>query len=375
MVFCLLLNSSPVSGADTGLSETNLIPEDMKLWTESMLWTEEASVSSGVGYNNNVLLSPFNARGSGYVIDSLDLMVIRLPLDGWQVVGALVGDDTRFWHDVGTSREDTFLGTISVERELPDDWQIAWEERGLYEDEVLDVTTAQALPTTALVEGYGITGQPSARHDLAGGVWLKLEVPFTRYYYEAPLDDYWELGPVITAGYDLGKQTEITLSYGASYQMHDEWTALTAFGQPESQNLEILQHQVTLSWRQYWDAKQHWRSSTRFIFADDLDNGGGWFNFKQYQVIEELSWQTDNWEIKGSAQLTYQDYPVQTLAGHDPQLLYRNFLDLTLEIERRVFKGLKVFGKSEYQRAVSNELGGAGDYNQTMVSGGLRYEF
>jgi hypothetical protein len=361
--------------ADTTLSETNLIPEDMKLWTESMLWDEQFSVSSGVGYNNNVLLSAFNPRGSGFVINGLELMVMRLPLDGWQVIGAIVGDDTRFWHDVGTSREDSFLGTITVQRELPDDWLVAWEERGLYEDEVLDVSLSSGAPTTALVEGCGITGQPSLRHDLPYGFWLKLGVPFTRWYFDAPLDDYWEFGPAITAGYALGKRGDITLSYGATYQIHDEWVALDAFDQLESQKLQIFQHQVELDWHQYWDDGQHWRSSTRLILADDEDNGGGWFNYYQYQFVQDLSWQTDNWEIKGSSQLTYQDYPVQTISPHASQTLYRNFLDLSLEIERRVFKGLKIFEKTEYQRAVSNESLSAGDYNGTTVSGGLRYEF
>jgi hypothetical protein len=45
---------------------------------------------------------------------------------------------------------------------------------------------------------------------------------------------------------------------------------------------------------------------------------------------------------------------------------------------------LKAFGKVEYQRAISNQLGldpisnetgSAGDYNGTTVSGGVRWEF
>jgi hypothetical protein len=40
-----------------------------------------------------------------------------------------------------------------------------------------------------------------------------------------------------------------------------------------------------------------------------------------------------------------------------------------------LFKGLKGFAKLEYQRALSNESGGTGDYNASTASGGLRYEF
>jgi hypothetical protein len=165
------------------------------------------------------------------------------------------------------------------------------------------------------------------------------------------------------------------LSYGASYQNHDEWTALDGYGRPLPQLLEIFQDRAELAWHQYWDSNRHWRSSTRLVFSYQEDNGGGYFNYYQYQAIEDLRWQTDDWNLQGSAQIACQDYPVQTIEPHNPQTLYRNLLNLSLEAERRLFKGWKGFAKLEYQRAVSNQGGGAGDFNATTVSGGLRYEF
>jgi hypothetical protein len=76
-------------GAETMLSEANLIPKNTPLWTESMLWDKQVSLSSGLGYNDNVLLSAFNPRGSGFFVNGLDFIVMRMPLDGWQVVGSL----------------------------------------------------------------------------------------------------------------------------------------------------------------------------------------------------------------------------------------------------------------------------------------------
>jgi len=340
-----------------------------------MLWDEQISLSSGLGYNNNVRLNAFNPQGSAFFINGLDLMVMRMPLDGWQIVGAITGDDIRYCRSVGTSREDSFIASLRVERELPDGWQAGLEARGLYEDQVLDISTSSGTPVTALVEGYGITGQPSLRKDLIAGLWLKLEVPVTRWYFEAPLDDYWEFGPVVTVGCDFGKRADVTLSYGASYQLHDEWMALDAYGRPLPQLLEIFQQRAELAWHQYWDSRQRWRSSTRLIFAYREDNGGGYFNYYQYQAVEDLRWQTADWEITGSAQLAYEDYPIQTIEPHNSQTLYRNLLDLSLEGEHRLFKGLKCYAKLEYQRAISNEALNAGDYNGTTVSGGIRWEF
>jgi len=378
---CLLLFSFfcrialPGHAAQTSLSDTNLIPENIPLWTESMLWDHQVTLSSGVGYNDNVLLSAFHPRGSQFSINGVDAMVLRLPLDGWQMEGAIIGDDIRYWRNVGTNSEDTFTASLRVQRELPRSWRAGFEVRGLYEKQVLDISTSVGVPTTALVDGYGYTLQPSLRKDFVPGFWLQLETPVTHLFYKAPLDEYWDYGPVVTAGYDYGERSDVTLSYGVSYQPHAQWAALDAEGRPLNRPLQIYQQRVELAWRQYWDAHHDWRSATRLIFTYRQDNGGGFFNDYQYQAVQDLRWQTANWQVKASAQLVAEIYPVQGVGILNGEILGRNLFDLSLEAERRLYKGLKVFAKWEYQQAQSNEAANAGDYLARTVSGGLRWEF
>jgi len=340
-----------------------------------MLWDKQITLSSGVGYNDNVLLSPFNPRGSQFFINGVDLMVLRLPLDGWQVVGSVAGDDIRYWQNVGTNSEDSFIASLRVQRELPGGWRAGMEVRGIYEKQVLDISTSAGLPATALVDGYGYTLQPSLRKDFEPGFWLQLETPVTHLFYQAPLDEYWEYGPVMTAGHDFGKAADVTLSYGITYQPHAKWVALDEYGRPLPRPLEIYQQRVELAWRQYWDAHHDWRSSTRLVFNYKQDNGGGFFNYYQYQAVEDLRWQTANWQIKGSAQLACEIYPVQGIGILNGEILGRDLLNLSFEAEHRLYKGLKVFGQWEYQQAHSKEAGNAGDYLARTVSFGLRYEF
>jgi hypothetical protein len=170
------------------------------------------------------------------------------------------------------------------------------------------------------------------------------------------------------------------LSYGVSYQDHNSWTdaeyhdGLSDPGYP-SQKLSIFQQRAELAWQQYWDAHQRWRSSTQLIFADLQDNGGGYYNEYQYQIIQDLRWQTADWMIKGSVNLTYEDYPIQWIGAHNGNTLYRNLWEFSFEVERRLYKGLRTFAKAEYQRSISNEDFNADDYHATTISGGLRYEF
>ncbi len=340
-----------------------------------MLWSEQGAVSSGVGYNNNVLLSAFNPQGSGFFVNELDWVVTRVPLDGWQVVGSFLGDDIRYWRDAGTTSEDSFLGSLSVERALPAEWQAGLEARGLFEKQVLDISTAAGTPATALVKGYGLTAQPYLRKGLPAGFWVKLEMPVTRWYLEAPEDDYWDFGPVATVGCDLGRQADVSLSYGVSYQPHDQWEVPTIGGQLTPQLLEIFVQQAEATWHQYWDQQRHWRSSTRLTFAYRQDNGVGYFNYYLYQVSEDLRWQIHGWQIDGSVQFAYEDYPVQDNGEYNGVTLNREVLDLNLEVERRLYRQLKCFSKVEYQQSVSNYVEDADDYDGTTVSGGLRLDF
>ncbi|HEV7925295.1 MAG TPA: hypothetical protein VGR14_08070 [Verrucomicrobiae bacterium] len=362
-------------GGDTSPAATNIISGNESLWTQSMLWDQQATLSSGLGYKDNIFLSAFNPRNSAFVVNGLDWMVLRLPLDGWKVVGLIDGDDTRFWRNVGTNSEDLFISSLRIQRELPDGWQAGLECRGLYEKQVLDISTSSGAPATALVEGYGITAQPSVRKDFKNGLWLQVEMPLTRWLLQSPLDDYSEFGPVVTVGDDFGRSSTVTVSYGASYQDHSGWVALDRFGRPLPQHLEIFQDRTELAWNQYWDSHRHLRSSTRFIFAYDQDNGGGYFNFDQYQIVEDLRWQTPDWQVKGTVQQIYELYPVQGVGILNGQLLNRNFLDLSLEVERRLYKHLKGFGKVQYQRGHSNYADDSGDYTARTYSGGLRWEF
>jgi len=370
----------PARGADNLLSETNLIPENLSLWTESMLWSQQLSVSAGLGYNNNVLLSPYTPKGSGFAVIGLDYLVLRLPLDGWQVEGAVNGDYTQYWQDPGTGSEYSFIGSASVRRDFANDWKTGLEVRGLVEKQVLDISTSVGQPTTALVEGGSLTLRPLVRKDWNWGGWLQAALPVSRWWLALPLDDYWDFGPEMTAGYEVNRQTEVTLTYGVSYEDHDTWTTVeypdgqTTPGYPGEMRLRIFQQKVDAAGRQYWDHHQRWRSSTDLIYADLQDNGSGYFNQHQYQIIQDLRWQTADWLIKGSVDMTYEDYPIQEINRAGPTL-NRALWEAGGEVEHRVYRGLRLFAKCDYQLCRSNAEDASGNYNGTTVTGGARWEF
>jgi len=369
---------SHVSAADTnGVPdiEKSLRLDDTSLLTESMLWNEQTVIRAGVGYKDNVLLSAFHPHWSAFYTAGLDFMLIRAPLDGWQIVVAVTGDDVRYLKKVGTDSEDAVVSSVRVRRDLGAGSQAGIEARNLYENQVLDVSIFPRGPQTALVEGDGISARPFLRKEFESGWWLQAEGAITRWFFELPLDDYWEIGPVATIGYTFRGGSDITASYVGAEESHDRWLALDQYGRllPDRRKLDIWQDRAELAWHQYWDSARHWRSSTRLVFSSRDDNGGHYFNYDEYQVAQELRWQTRDWQLKGSVLAAQQDYPVQGIGISNGVKLNRTVLEWGFYAERRIYKNLRVFGKMQYQEADSNKA--SSKYNGTTMLGGLSYEF
>jgi hypothetical protein len=131
---------------------------------------------------------------------------------------------------VGTNSEDSFISSLRVERELPEGWQVA-----IGIPRTLRKAGARHFHRRRRA-GHGaggrvrITAQPTVRKDFLGGLWLRVELPFTCWLLAAPLDDYWEFGPVRDRGLRCRELFRVHgLSYGASYQPHSTWVALDPY--------------------------------------------------------------------------------------------------------------------------------------------------
>jgi len=139
------------------------------------------------------------------------------------------------------------------------------------------------------------------------------------------------------------------------------------------ERLAVWEQTAELKWALLWGAAHCWRSTTKLGFQYDQDNGGGFYNYYLCSLSEELRFHTENWEIKGSAGVSYYNFPVQTTDVPPNPTLHLTVLNVTLGLERRIYKALKVFGQYEYERDLSDESDS--QYTVNIVSGGLSWEF
>ena len=350
-----------------------LIPGDIQLLKESLLWQQTGSLRAGAGYDDNVLLSPRAAYGSALATAGLDYSLSRLPLDGWGVDLKLGGDDVRYLQKTPSDGTDFWVADCTVKRFVGDHWQVGVEGLVNYLDEVDYVGTLDG-PEAVEVQGEVLRITPFLRRNLSSNWWTQLEAPAGREMFEAPLDNTWKYGPLLRLGYSDDQQEELTLGYQFQEILHDDWPALDSEGREISgRKLALTEHRVDLDWRRYWDAANRWSTDTKFFYARAADNGGSFFNFDEFSASERVRCSGRNWELAATIRGSYLDYPVQRTRLVFGPTLNQMLLHATVHGERRLTKWLRLYAEYNYERVLSN----LGDirYAANTVTAGLIWEF
>ena len=79
-------------------------------------------------------------------------------------------------------------------------------------------------------------------------------------------------------------------------------------------SLALQTHLVELNWTQTWDAKKRWQTATRAGLELNVDNGSGFYDYRNYRLSEELRYRVERWEAKARVRLSYYDYLTQPVS-------------------------------------------------------------
>lgn len=365
---------SAIAAPVTLTNDLQLIPEDTSLWKESMLWDKDVVLRAGVGYKDNVLLSPNTPRGSGFVTSGLDLTLFRLPLDGWEINFTIIGDDVRYFRNPGGLKgEDLFSSNAQVQKYFGK-WRTGLEVRYNYIDQVLQELLVAGGVQAIEAKGNTLGTRPFIRHDLSTNWSIQLEAPMARDWWQSPLDASWKLGGEAVLGFSYGPHSQVSLSGGGFYIPHDEWLARDAAGNElPGRKLSVLREVAELKWEHQWDAQNHWSSTTRIGFNRNRDNGGGFFDFYRYFASQELRFHTKDWEAKGSVGWSDYDFPVQMIGTPPSPTLHLATVNAGLRLERRVYKSIRSFASFEFEQTTSDDP--ASEYRYKIFTGGLSWQF
>jgi len=344
-IFLLLCGRPSALGAAAKLE----LPEGFPLWQPSV------SLRAGIGYKDNVTMSSFTPQGSGFEIANVEAMLFRLPWNNWDFAAFATGSDARYFdQSTGVDTEQNAAASARLGWFPGKDWKLSATAQYVYMNEVMDVSETYGTPVREQVLGHGVTGKATIRKDLRPW-WAELELGVSRYYFQQPLDDYWQPGPQLTLGRYYGHESELSVSYELQPLLYDTREQTDASGMPiAGSHLRFLPQAVEVSWRHNWDEHRRWRSTTRFEFELNQDNGSGYFDYTQYRLVEELRFRPGSWVFSLQASVAYVDSPNQIVSLEAEPGLSRTLLNVGARVEKSLAKHWKVYATYDYDRSFSS---------------------
>lgn len=366
-LFIALLVGGSIHSATRGAEEDPLTALD-EAAEDIPAWDLSANLKAGAGYKSNVALSNINRESSAFTGVDLDTFLFRAPIhDPWEVNLLVTGEDRRFWQSDTVEKEQMFLTSLDVKRELAERWKLGLNALYLYYDQVFDASVTEGLPLRIQAQYHKLSLGPTARLDLGNKRRLEFRSNGSRNLFDPPLDDYWQADNRILFGQGFGKRSEITFSVELSFRDYDSRRHST-IANGDTLKYRIIDGDVTL--RHYWDEQEHWRSRLRAGFGYNDDNGNGFYNYQKWRLGHELSFASGKFEAIMDAKLLHYRYARDVFSGGDR--LRRTEVVASVRFEQALTKKLKAFAEITQEWALSSDP--FERYKATTAWGGLDWQ-
>ncbi len=366
---------APATAAESGAGDPtlkDLLPPDLAL----PLWDKSMELRTGVGWQNNVLLSDSNRKNSGFLATGGEAVALRIPLDGWQARFSMAGDDYVFWRNPGVTHEDLWVATGQVSKDWGENWKTSLLFQYTYLNQVVDLYDLVSNlhdPPLAL-EGHGLLLRPAVRQQLGDDWWWVGEFDGGRQFFRAPVDSFTRLGPRLILGRHWGGRTDLTLGYALQETAYDHESEANPDGTPVAGTaLRTWRQQVGLTVRHYWDGARHWQTDGHLGFTDSRDEGGGYYNYREFGATAQLRWAAAGWEARGGLGLSYRAAPVQAAAVGAPEKFRVTVGTGDVRVEKALNKWCKVYGA--WERTVSLTDSPEESYHANTFSAGMEWIF
>jgi hypothetical protein len=335
-------------------------------------WDLGATLTTGVGYRDNVMLSAVNPRGGTFLLGGFELSFLRLPIGGTQFSLFLEGEHLQFvtGDDLPS---DTFVSAYSqLSFPLANSCTFGVGLTAFYLDQMIDLATADLPLEPIRMQGYGITPNTFLRKEWANQVFVTTSLSASRQLFEEPLHEYWEYGPKIALGVSPSNR-EFTLSLEYLNRSYDDRRALSAEGAqlPGTQlAFGILRPEIEA--RVAWGKDHRWQSRSRLGLEFNRDNQTDYFAYDRIRVSQQWGFHHHGWDLQARFRYSFYDYKVQTIPNSSATRK-RHSGGLGLEARRRLWSQLDLSVRYDLEKVVSNES--ETDYDVTTVTVGFGWIF
>ncbi len=335
------------------------------------LWDFFGRADVAGGYRDNVLRSGLTVEHSAFAQGTVEALLTRFWSSGAHVSSMMLAEGTRYF-DAPSVDDEQFLSAV-----LTGGFGMGESSEGkaaisyAYQNQVLDVSETEGDLRRVLVKGHSLALEPSWKWDLGRHWFAELGGAGMRQGYETELDDYWEGTARAALLHTYGARSEVGLDYQCRWRVYDTRgeTDSEGFVVPGT-DLVYEQHEFGASWRHYWDAARHWRTTARLSGLFNRDNGAGYFDYDRVQFRSSMRWVDRGWDIGGTARVGHYYYHLQSVGDGRR---YRDLVVLGLSVEKRLASHWLVKASAEREWDMSNDP--IDDFSDWACWAGVGYEF
>ena len=336
----------------------------------SVKWDTTERVTTGGGYRDNILRTGIASEGGAFFNTAADASFIRLADNDAYLSFFILADDTRYLDVPAVEYEQFFSGAVQAVVPVGPLDELGGQFGYLYQHQVVDLSEDGTAVTRMLVDGHSYTLRPHWKHTLGGGWAVRFEVSGLRQLYGGGLSDYWDAAAAGSLIRTYGNRSEISIISQSKRIWYDSRKEADRFGVAiTNTDLVSLQNEIGCEWRHNWDKARQWRTTSKFSYMVNQDNGSGYFDYDRLLLKQQLRWKSSLWEIKTNARFSWYNYPVKRM-GNEP--LERSSILLDARIERRLGKRWLIYLSAEREWSTSNDL--RDQYKAWMAGGGVGFE-
>lgn len=328
--------------------------------------------AADVGYRDNVSRTSVEPESSPFVHSSAEVSLIRLADTGSQLSLFLLGEDWRYLESSSVGYEQLASAMAQGSWILGNEFEAGGELQYIYQKQVVDASENDADLRRLLIEGHGFWARPRWRWNWHSAWYCQIEGTALRQLFgNDELDDYLEPSVRVSVAHKYGNRSEVSAGIQTTHRFFDSREQTDTFGSTiTNSSLSYWRPEIGAQVRHFWDARRHWRTTTKVSYLWNQDNGTGYYDYDRFLLSQQARWGNDAWDIKANARIGWYGYRTQKVGSDSRD---RSYFALDLRIERRLTRKLFVFASAEREWDFSNDP--LDEYRDWSASAGVGVEF
>jgi hypothetical protein len=366
-----------VARAQTPLAAPALTPEMTALAATLPAWSATASVETGFGYKDNLLLSHAGEEGSGFARGGVNAIASHLRLgERTDYSFGLTAEGTRYFSNTSVDHEAKAFAVAKWRYHAEEKFKFTFDVQGYYQDQVFDVSDTDAQRIVAQLKVAGAIVGPTVRWAPVSWLWIEARAVGKRASYQDS-DFNHDVGDgTLRVGWRPGARFELSLAgmeRSRDYDSHPQYSvsgrALTGT------HLKITEHETELRADVTWDAAGHWKTSTYGGSRDFHDNGSGYMNYRERKFAQEFDWAAGDWSVHAEGEAKHLLYDVQTVGlGLDPPRRVKEEFSAQLRVERKLNERWTIFAEYNWERNRCNDPIASYNMNEGLLGARWTWE-